>query len=325
MKKEESAKSAAKKKPKTALEQNLADLQEQKETAREAAGAKSTQDTLETKRKKDQERSRFKIEAMELGADWDSMPFKDNKKARDLYKMKLWQEMERIRKGGDPFPNSKGGINPDIPIEAGPGSEAEYEKVLTPYQSTPDDEAHHWGGLSAGVGYKLRLNVAAADVKAVSDYLNQNGYNHKFLHGADVVDGEIFTIYTGSKDRTDAVAKLISGDLDGLIKRPINNKELEFAPNVSGYFAMSTGQLGIVELPKSAHNPNPADFEFSRYRNLKNIRGIPSLYCYANAKIADDDKKPYEHSYGVLANQLGTYFTGTKQPNFEESVKMELE
>lgn len=86
------------------------------------------------------------------------------------------------------------------------------------------------------IGWKFHLNIRSKHVKAVSDYLVQNGYCHKYLSGGDIDDGKIFTIYTGSHKLAKKLAQSLSSDLYGYLCKPVAKQEVEFEAGIIGRF-----------------------------------------------------------------------------------------
>jgi hypothetical protein len=259
-------------------------------------------------------RKKLEESAFSGAVNWDQIPNIQNKEARDFYKERFWQTIQDART--NPFPNSHAAANPDMH-----GSDADFDvkdvhsrymAVLPEYKfNSPDDEKYFFGG-NPNFGYKLRLNIAIADVIKVSEFLKEKGLTHKFLHGADGV-GEVFTVYTGSKDRTDAVAQILSEDLKDELKMPVGGKEVEIAPNVIGYFTSPHNPLGLSK----------KGIEFARYpTHKKHMRGMPLVSGFENTNMAEKDA--YLISFSHLAEIFGTYFYGTKEPNFAELSKMKL-
>nr|CAX68910.1 Hypothetical protein JG1_0240 [uncultured bacterium] len=90
-----------------------------------------------------------------------------------------------------------------------------------------------------GVRWKLHLNVAPENVTQVSDYLNKNGFTHKYLSGdpdGEIVNGKMFTVFVGSYALAKRLASQISSDLRPYLARPVNNAEIELAPGVVARF-----------------------------------------------------------------------------------------
>lgn len=238
----------------------------------------------------------------EPNATWDQMHVEVNENTRDSFKESLWQQVVNARE--NPFPHSTDKINKNMPTEED-GFDPRvhhlpYLQALEQYQFQPADSEHHFFGGESNIGYKLRLNIALADVQRVSEYLKEKGLNHKFLSGADG-SGEVFTVYTGSKDRTDAVAQLISTNLSDVLCRPVGNKELEFAPNVAGYFTTPSNPFGLLK----------DGTEFTRYPSFKRgIRGIPSIKYMDEAPTVSDERA-YAMAYDQLSKTFGTYFYGS--------------
>jgi hypothetical protein len=253
-----------------------------------------------------EERARLEEKILEPEAKWHLISH-ENPAPRDFtqydtYRPALWKKIEAARE--NPFPNSHAPENPDMPTDED-GFDARihhkpYLAKLNQYQFlAPDSERHFFGG-SSNIGYKLRLNIAIADIEKVSNYLKEKGFDHKYLSGADS-SGEVFTVYTGSRDRTDAIAKILSSDLDNALRKPVGEKELEFAPNVIGYFCTLSNPLGMIKEP---------GIEFSRYPR-RNVRGIPLVRPHADTtRDSIPDDRVFDISYNFLSRVFGSYFYG---------------
>lgn len=203
----------------------------------------------------------------------------------------------------DPFPRSTKETNQDII----PGlSEAElfarYIQELPEYESTKDysPTKTDFQQYNSNVGYKLHLNVPILHVRKVAEYLRREKFCHKYLSGGEILDGKIFTIYTGSRNMTDAMAQTISTDLAGLLARPLEkNDEREIAPNISGRFNVQGG-------------------DFVQYGN--GLKGIPMLREDAVTLLYTKDPEArkaridlaFKKSYIKLKGLFGDYFYGSK-------------
>jgi hypothetical protein len=86
------------------------------------------------------------------------------------------------------------------------------------------------------IGWKLHLNIPPDNVRLVSDYLKQNGYRHKFLSDGEIHHGKIFTVYIGSYAKTAKLADILSRDLRQYLRKPLDDREIEFAPGIVGRF-----------------------------------------------------------------------------------------
>ncbi len=213
---------------------------------------------------------------------------------RTRYKAKLatLQNLE------DQYPNSNGKENPDLPK-----NKSEWkikDKIWT-------EKLKSYGRFDLGkkgettefldekniaVGHKLHLNVAIKDVQKVSDYLTDNNICHKCMNGGDIEDGKIFTIFVGSKNMADKIAKQISLDIGALLCKPIAKDEIEYAENVSGRFVGSKKR-------------------FSQYGH--GLRGIPMLVTDGESIILGgkvDLNDGFDRAYEALANTYGKYFYG---------------
>src|SRR5690606_45734 len=123
-------------------------------------------------------------------------------------------------KARDPFPYSDGLENL---IAFGSDQEKAYHQGdLEEYAYTPKSKSKtDFIDGNPNVGHKLHLNVPLEHVKVVSDYLKANDYCHKYLHGGEVEDGKMFTLYIGSHQLAFHLAQIISRDLKGKLARPV--------------------------------------------------------------------------------------------------------
>ncbi len=86
------------------------------------------------------------------------------------------------------------------------------------------------------IGWKFHLNVVPSSVKQVSDYLIEQGYEHKYLNGGEAEDGKVFTVYIGDYSLAQKLALKLSQDLQGLLSKPEVETEIELASGVVGRF-----------------------------------------------------------------------------------------
>ncbi|MFH1652912.1 MAG: hypothetical protein ABIE74_02550 [Pseudomonadota bacterium] len=199
------------------------------------------------------------------------------------------------------FPHSDGRANPDQNK-----SYLEYQRVLNGYeyfQRGTDKQDH----IKDNTGHKLHLNVTISHVMAVSEYLKQNAYYHKFLEGGTPVDGKIFTIYIGSFELAFSLAAQISIDLDGMLSKPHSEDkdEIEYAPNVCGRFRPFIEDFSRQSIIEQMRSPKKA--EFNEYGH--EIRGICSLSEFNIWNPAPEETQ-FEESYNRLADIYGEYFHG---------------
>ncbi len=128
---------------------------------------------------------------------------------------------------------------------------SEYKKILEEYMF-PTDKVQEYNEQNPNeiksnfiepenpnVGWKFHLNVIPEHVKSVSEYLINNGYNHKYLSGGEIEDGKIFTIYIGSYEMAKKLSEDLSRDLVQYLCDPAENQEIEFARGIVGRFVVS--------------------------------------------------------------------------------------
>lgn len=215
-------------------------------------------------------------------------------------KRRYFQKLSVQQNVHDSFPESNGIDNPNLPQnrEESLRIQKAYEEELPEYSKTnlgiPNETIDFWKENEINCGHKLHLNVAIKNVKKVSEYLVANNICHKYLFGGEIDDGKIFTIYTGSKDMTDKIAKKLSADLGDLLCKPIDNSEIEYAPNVIGRFKGSSK-------------------DFHQYGC--GIRGISMLMEDARIVILAKDEShiplAFQKAYQKLAEEHGIYFYGS--------------
>lgn len=206
----------------------------------------------------------------------------------------------------DPFLNSDAPENPLIlNIDQAKKDEEEkrlqglYEARLVPYHfAGRPGKADHIDPKNLNVGHKLHLNVGIEEVVAVSEYLKKEGFYHKFLSGGEVTDGTVFTVYVGSKDLTDKLAKQLSEELKSWLRKPVRKDEIEYAPNIPGRF------VGDKK-------------DFMQYgigiRGISVSREMASLFSPWSSKKDLDQKKTlaFQASFNALADKYGEYFYGS--------------
>jgi hypothetical protein len=231
---------------------------------------------------------------------WGLLKESSNEAARLDYKTKL----QSLQNAPARFPNSDAKVNPLVDSLAGK-KQVQHDEIFKKYNEALNDysDADHpfdkskCDLLSDGAGYKFHLNVEPADVKAVSEYLIKEGYRHKYLHGGEIEDGKIFTIYIGSKDLAEKLAPKLSSDLHTYLRKPVETGEIEFAPNIVGRFVgtrshfqqYGMGLRGIVITKEWA--------KVLQYQNPKEKQRLMPI--------------AFNASFGLLADKYGTYFYGT--------------
>lgn len=149
---------------------------------------------------------------------------------------------------------------------------------------------------NCNIGHKIHLNVAPDCVHAVSEYLKDNKYHHKYLSGGDVSDGKIFTVYLGSHNNAYKWAKVISNDLDGKLLRPLDKSEIEYAPNVCGRFCAISIDFRQYPNPHTRGMSASNKCVFSPYNN--------------KGYTIDVVKHDFNTSYNALADAYGSLFHG---------------
>lgn len=88
----------------------------------------------------------------------------------------------------------------------------------------------------ANVGWKFHLNCEPDSAKDISKFLADNGYYYKYLSGGELEDGKVFTVYVGSHELSEKLAREISDSISSKLAKPVDHQEIEFAPGVIGRF-----------------------------------------------------------------------------------------
>jgi len=162
-------------------------------------------------------------------------------------------------------------------------------------------------GLTETAGWKFHIGIdsLAVDKDAFTKKLNDLGVQFKEgLNSGQT--GKDFTIYLGSKDYADSIAKELSPFVQGKIYGDTLIDDIEFAPGIGGRFDAN------------------GDVTFHQYGKF----GIPILKDLVRIgeeiKFRDEDIK---FSETVLANKYGEFFTGKKStvPTKAAVVKKEPE
>jgi hypothetical protein len=188
-----------------------------------------------------------------------------------------------------------------------------YNQSGLPNPAINPDKIDYPEKIPYGIGHKIHLNIEAKDVAAVSKYLKDNGYRHKYLSGGEIEDGKVFTVYIGSKDLTDELAQKISSDLQTYLRRPVFLDEVEYAPNVVGRFESSSGtsaepfsKYGFGIRGVDMLRQDKDEIISGRNLNKRNTRSendaiLPGGYTGA-----------FTRSFERLSQDYGSFFYGTK-------------
>ena len=126
----------------------------------------------------------------------------------------------------------------DIP-KVDPAVEARYKQytdVLEEYIFHGSPEKSQFFNDDPNCGYKVHLNVLPANVIAVSNFLKNHEFHHKYLHGGEIEDGKIFTVYLGSKAATERYVREIYEGVGDLLEHSKAYGEVEYAPRIVGRF-----------------------------------------------------------------------------------------
>ena len=126
-----------------------------------------------------------------------------------------------------------------------------YTKELAPYYHhdeplqyaiTNPKDGKSSAPLKMDTGWKVHLNVAPENAKAVSEYLKLHHYNHKFLSGGEPDDGKVFTVYFGPKSVMDQWVGMLATDLKDKLASPGAYNEAEVACGIVGRFTVDDNE-----------------------------------------------------------------------------------
>ena len=153
------------------------------------------------------------------------------------------------------------------------------------------------------IGWKLHLNVRPEYVQEISQYLCKNGYRHKYLHGGEIEDGKIFTIYVGSFSLCRELAKCLSNDTLPYLCKPLTETEIEFAEGVVGRFS---GDFQHIDSVLMRDGP----YGFPLLRGTIDVTKLSKLSSQEKIDAA-------EKAYLYLKKRYGIYFFDEKNVEFE--------
>lgn len=195
--------------------------------------------------------------------------------------------------------------NPEAYHAVLPEYQASYQRVKAynathPGQNKTDFLDPH----NPNVGWKFHLNVTPDHVHAVSQYLIENGYDHKYLSGGGAEDdGKTFTVYIGSKKKIDELASQVSQDLLPHLSRPNDHREIELAPGVVGRFVALDGS-------KEFDTYGNYGFSFIKKYFDKAHKAMMEKWNEKETAYKSIMKEAAVPSYWRLVEKYGTYFTG---------------
>src|SRR5690606_10673176 len=114
---------------------------------------------------------------------------------------------------------------------------ASADSILSYSENNPDNVRFNFINKGdANVGWKFHLNCEPSSSENISKFLADNGYYYKYLSGGEPEDGKIFTVYIGSHELAEKLAKEISDGVLSELAKPVDHSEIEFAPGVVGRF-----------------------------------------------------------------------------------------
>jgi len=136
------------------------------------------------------------------------------------------------------------------------------------------------------LGWKLHLNVSPENVDPVLEFLADNGFVYKYLHGGLPKDGKVFTVYCGSNYYANLCANLISVNVGQFLDYPAAVGEVEFAPGIVGRFVGS-----------------PYSYASISCRDGMSLLKNPTLTYITDI---------VETTYDSLVARYGSFFTGSE-------------
>lgn len=158
------------------------------------------------------------------------------------------------------------------------------------------------------LGWKIHLNIAPEHVKEVSGYLQENGYNHKYLSGGELEDGKIFTVYIGSFASTTYLSQRISEDIRQHLAKPNNTSEVEFAPGIIGRF-VAIGNTGEKKSPHfNQYGTCGYSFTDEAWNELSTFNAFGKNDPDYQAKQAIIKAEGERKSFIALKEAFGDYF-----------------
>lgn len=113
-------------------------------------------------------------------------------------------------------------------------------------------------------GWKIHLNVGKDNVQAVSTYLLSQDYDHKYLMGADLSDGKIFTVYLGPKSFLQKSTTLLHQQISHLLLPLEPATDIPIIGKIKGrfvgekaFFSTKSSLRGITLPEQYAHVLDP--------------------------------------------------------------------
>ncbi|MBT3349432.1 hypothetical protein HN954_00595 [bacterium] len=153
------------------------------------------------------------------------------------------------------------------------------------------------------IGWKLHLNISPENVVFVDKYLREKGICFKFLHGSELEDGFIFTIYVGSFQKTQEISKILTKDLQNFLAQPHKTNHLEFSAGVVGRFRGA--EYKNKDFLFSSYSPSG----FSWLEYDKRNYSLKKTTKIANEQALAKQKKESEiRAIKELQFQYGDYF-----------------
>jgi hypothetical protein len=148
-----------------------------------------------------------------------------------------------------------------------------YDTGWEKFKNTEKNDDIEWN-----VGWKFHINVSPDNCLMVSSWLKDNNYCHKLLHGGEIEDGKIFTVYIGSYELSKKLAKEVSQGVGKFISKPVDITEIEFEEGIIGRFdygynhGKAYGTCGFSLNPDYKSLPR-REQELKSYRELKSKFG----------------------------------------------------
>lgn len=177
----------------------------------------------------------------------------------------------------------------------------EYDHPSQRYQSIFWKESTT-GKPNPRIGWKIHLNVSPENALKVIKFLIENDLEHKYLSGADLNDGKIFTVYLGPKSNLLTWATTLNKELGSMLLPVKSQSDIPILNNITGRFV---GEKSI-------------------YNTKSSLRGITLLEEWKSMLDQVNDKQElqkrgFEATDADLLRRYGKYYGGNDFPQTEIS------
>jgi hypothetical protein len=179
----------------------------------------------------------------------------------------------------------------------------EYSKILEEYSHHNSREIfwrdEQTGNHDPNIGWKIHLNAGPANVKEISDQLINWDLEHKYLIGANIQDGHIFTVYLGPKDNLLNWMPIIENKLKPFLLNATDEYDIPISGIIKGRFV---GEKSI-------------------YSTKSSLNGVTLLESWKGVldQVGDKQelqKRAFESTDADLRRRYGDYYGGN---NFSET------